>query len=81
LIGLHLFVRILINAAEKTPVDIAKDSFLIDINKIEAFITLQDGTTVDIGLCHLPKNIKIGENINVELNCSKMANDRMENFF
>lgn len=55
---------------------------IIDMNKTDAFITFKDGTTMDIGISHLPKNSKIGDTINTDLNHNtKLTNDKMFDLF
>ncbi|WP_102401627.1 hypothetical protein [Haloimpatiens massiliensis] len=43
---------------------------IIDMNKTDAFINFQDGTTMDISVTRLPKNSKIGDTVDISLNSS-----------
>ena len=54
---------------------------IIDMNKTDAFVTFDDGTTMDIGVSHLPPHSKVGDTVNIELNTTKMTNDKFNNIF
>jgi hypothetical protein len=55
---------------------------IIDMNNTDAFINFSDGTTRDISVSHLPRNSKIGDSVNINLEIfTNMRNDKMENFF
>ncbi|WP_035294296.1 hypothetical protein [Clostridium sp. KNHs214] len=43
---------------------------IIDMNKTDAFINFQDGTTMDISVTRLPKNSKIGDTVDIAMNSS-----------
>lgn len=54
---------------------------ILDMNVTDAFISFQDGTTMDIGVSHLPPGSKIGDTINIEPRPMRMTNDKLTNFF
>lgn len=54
---------------------------ILDMNATDAFITFQDGTTMDIGVPHLPSGSKVGDTINIEPKPVRMTNDKLNNFF
>jgi hypothetical protein len=54
---------------------------IIDMDRTDAFITFEDGTTMDISLCRLPSPIKIGETVDIPVSTSHLQNDKMNNFF
>ena len=54
---------------------------VIDMDGTDAFITFQDGTTVDINLSRLPTKVKIGETIDIPVNSSQLKNDKLNNLF
>ena len=54
---------------------------IIDMDSTDAFITFEDGTTMDISLSRLPTPIKIGETVDIPINTSQLRNDKMNDFF
>ena len=54
---------------------------IIDMDRTDAFITFEDGTTMDISLSRLPTPIKIGETVDIPINTSQLKNDKMNDFF
>ena len=54
---------------------------IIDMDRTDAFITFEDGTTMDISLSRLPTPLKIGETVDIPVNTSPLKNDTMNNFF
>ena len=55
---------------------------IIDMNKTDAFVSFENGTTMDVGISHLPKDSKVGDTIDINFsNKSKIENDRMPNIF
>lgn len=54
---------------------------ITDLNKIEASITFEDGTTLDIGRIQLPQNIKRGQKIDIPEGTIKITNDKLTDFF
>ncbi len=54
---------------------------ILDMNVTDAFISFQDGTTMDIGVSHLPPGSKVGDTVNIEPRPIKMTNDKLNNFF
>ena len=54
---------------------------IIDMDRTDAFITFEDGTTMDISLSRLPTPIKIGETVDIPIKTSPLQNDKMNNFF
>ncbi|MFD3158469.1 hypothetical protein ACFIJ5_16710 [Haloimpatiens sp. FM7330] len=54
---------------------------ILDINKTDAFINLQDGTTMDISISKLPRNSKIGDTINIPIDTPTSINNKSIKFF
>jgi hypothetical protein len=54
---------------------------IVDINFADAFVSLLDGTIIDIGMPHIPPGAKIGDTINVEPNSTRMINHKIIDFF
>jgi len=54
---------------------------IIDMDRTDAFITFEDGTTMDISLSRLPTPINIGETVDIPINTSQLRNDKMNDFF
>lgn len=54
---------------------------IVDINFTDAFVSLLDGSIIDIGIPHIPPGAKIGDTINVELGSTRMINHRLVDFF
>ncbi|WP_125154586.1 hypothetical protein [Clostridium rectalis] len=53
---------------------------IIDMDNSEAFLNLDNGTTVGISKFSLPKNTKIGDTINVNPNLTCLCNHSMNSF-
>ncbi|WP_138204381.1 hypothetical protein [Haloimpatiens lingqiaonensis] len=43
---------------------------IIDMNETDAFINFEDGTTMDISVTRLPKDSKIGDNVDISMGSS-----------
>ena len=55
---------------------------IIDMDNTDAFINFLDGTTMDVSISRLPKNSKIGDSVDLNMDLStNMNNDKMDNFF
>ncbi len=54
---------------------------IIDMNFTDAFVNFEDGTTMDIGISHLPINSKVGDTINLEPNAIRLKNDKLIDLF
>ncbi len=54
---------------------------IIDMNKTDAFITLEDGTTMDITVNQLPPKSKIGDKVDIPLGSIRLTNDKFIDFF
>lgn len=54
---------------------------IIDMNNTDAFVTFDDGTTMDIGVAHLKKGAAVGDMVNIEPSLPKMINEKMVDFF
>lgn len=54
---------------------------VIDMDGTDAFITFQDGTTIDINLSRLPNKVKVGETIDIPWETSQLKNDKLNNLF
>ncbi len=54
---------------------------IIDMDRTDAFVIFEDGTTMDISLSRLPHLVRIGETVDIPITTSNIRNDRMDNFF
>ncbi|NMM61603.1 hypothetical protein HBE96_02615 [Clostridium sp. P21] len=54
---------------------------IIDMSFTDAFISFEDGTTLDIGISSLPPNCKIGDTINFNPKNIELKNDKLINLF
>ena len=53
---------------------------VIDKGLIDAFIAFENGDTKDVSISSLPKNIKIGDNVDIPFNHNTLTNDKMIDF-
>ena len=54
---------------------------IIDMNNTDAFINFLDGTTMDVSVARLPKNSKVGDSVDLNIEApTNMLNDKMINF-
>ena len=54
---------------------------VIDLNSTDAFINFNDGTTMDIGVNKLPRKIKVGDIVEIDLSNKSITNDKLVDFF
>ncbi|HEY5562193.1 MAG TPA: hypothetical protein VIK72_10650 [Clostridiaceae bacterium] len=54
---------------------------VIDLNQTDAFINFNDGTTMDVGISKLPRKVKVGDIVDIDLSNKSMTNDTSINFF
>jgi hypothetical protein len=54
---------------------------VLDKNVTDAFVALENGETLDISVSHLPRNIKVGDTIEVPMNSTYITNDKLVDFF
>lgn len=54
---------------------------ILDMNKTDAFVSFEDGTTMDIGVPHLPMGAKVGEMVEIDPIPIKMTNDKLTDYF
>jgi hypothetical protein len=54
---------------------------VIDKNLTEAYVTFEDGNTVDVSLSYLPRDTKVGDTVEVQLNNHSLTNDKLVDFF
>lgn len=56
---------------------------VLDKNLTDAFVALESGETMDISVSHLPKNIKVGDMVDIPMNNSRemITNDKLVDFF
>lgn len=52
-------------------------AIVIDINQADAYLSLPDGTNINVAVTHLPTNVKVGEKINLNPSNSMMTNCRI----
>lgn len=45
---------------------------IIDMNTTDAYVSFEDGITLDVGLAHIPLNSKIGDSVDIDQNTTKM---------
>lgn len=54
---------------------------IIDMNNTDAFINFLDGTSINVSVSRVPKNSKIGDTIDLNIDApTNMLNDTMINF-
>lgn len=49
---------------------------VIDVYEAEAYLSLQDGSNICVGLAHLPSNIKAGSTVNIQTSSMQMINHK-----
>lgn len=54
---------------------------VIDKNFTDAFISFENGDTMDISVSQLPKNVKIGDTVEIPFNTHSLSNDKLVDFF
>lgn len=54
---------------------------ILDKNITDAIVALENGETMDISVTHLPRNIKVGDTIEVPMNNTSITNDKLVDFF
>ncbi|NLM35052.1 MAG: hypothetical protein GX206_06385 [Clostridiales bacterium] len=54
---------------------------VIDKNLTEAYIALENGDTMDISITRLPKDVKLGDTVDIPINNPTITNDRFVDFF
>lgn len=54
---------------------------IIDMNSTDAFVSFDDGTTMDIGVARLPHHAVVGDIVNIDFDTYKNSNDKLEDFF
>lgn len=52
-------------------------AIVIDLNQADAYLSLPDGTNVNIAITRLPTNVKVGEKIHLNPSNSIMENYRI----
>lgn len=50
---------------------------VIDVYAAEAYVALEDGTNVCVGLAHMPSNVKSGSRINISPDSVTMTNHKV----
>lgn len=54
---------------------------IIDMNNTDAFINFSNGTSINVSVSRVPKNSKIGDTIDLNIDApTNMLNDTMINF-
>jgi ribosomal protein S1 len=54
---------------------------ITNINDKYAFISFEDGTTMDIPVSELPQNAGLGENVDIPDKSPKFVNEKLIDFF
>lgn len=59
---------------------------VIDLNPTDAFVSFSDGRTMDIGRSRLPRNVNVGDIINIDISTTNtsipnITNDRLIDYF
>jgi hypothetical protein len=54
---------------------------VLDKNVTDAFIALETGETIDISSARLPRDVKVGDTIDVPMNNTSITNDKLVDFF
>jgi hypothetical protein len=47
---------------------------VIDVYGAEAFISMEDGTNICVGIAHLPSKVNTGSTVNIGSNSTQMVN-------
>lgn len=55
-------------------------AIVIDVYEAEAYLSLQDGSNICMGLSHLPSNIKSGSKVNITTSLLQMTNHKSSSF-
>jgi hypothetical protein len=55
-------------------------AIVIDVYDSEAYLSLQDGRCICVGLAHLPSNIKTGSNVNIHVDAAQNMINHKLNF-
>lgn len=50
------------------------NGIVIDIYGADAYISLQDGTNICVGIAQLPSNVKVGSSVNIGICSTQMTN-------
>lgn len=54
---------------------------VIDMNNTAAFVSFENGLTVDVNRFTLPPNVKIGDTVRIDTEIPRMTNDKLVDFF
>jgi len=54
---------------------------IIDMNNTDAFVTFDDGTTMNIGVAHLKKGVSIGDTVHINPGEQKIINEKLVDYF
>lgn len=65
---------------------------ILDLNETDAFISLNDGSTIDVSLCRISKNAKVGDMVDIPFSTlnslnnnvfthDTLSNDKLIDFF
>ncbi len=54
---------------------------VLDKNMTEAYIMLDNGDTLDISVTRLPRNISVGDIVDVPISVNSVSNDKLVDFF
>jgi len=54
---------------------------IIDMNNTDAFVTFDDGTTMNIGVAHLKKSVSIGDTVHINPGEQKIINEKLVDYF
>jgi hypothetical protein len=54
---------------------------VIDKSLTDAFVSLENGDTIDISISQLPKHTKVGDTVDVPFDNHSLTNDKLVDFF
>jgi hypothetical protein len=54
---------------------------VIDKSLTEAFVSFENGNTMDISLSQLPKNVRVGDTVDIPFDNHSLTNDKLIDFF
>ena len=54
---------------------------IIDMNNTDAFVSLENGVTMDVNKFTLPPNVKVGDTVRIDPGSPRMTNDKLVDFF
>ncbi|MDP4090200.1 MAG: hypothetical protein Q8930_13135 [Bacillota bacterium] len=54
---------------------------IYDKNMTEAFVMMENGETLDISITRLPRDVNIGDTVDIPRSVNSITNDKLVDFF